>query len=212
MMDSSHVCRYCQVKTYARLDNFKRHEADCFANPDRRSFVCEVCQKTFVRNDNLRRHQSKLHKFPELQPVNDKIDDALTKYLSGNLEIDKLFVVVKSVKHASRTETTMQSIFHIRLTRLAKQIGEAGYVFKIMSDLLNFVMSETKFRTSSDLCQLIIEHSSLDYPISSGMTIGKELDVNNILKRVIAVSQSERLFDINDDNSELIFSLFEKKL
>ena len=211
MMDSSRLCQYCQVKSYARPDNFKRHEADCFANPNRRNFLCEVCQKKFVRKDNLRRHQSKLHKFPEMQPTDVKLDDELSKYLSGELNSDKLFVVVKSVNHNSRTTETKQTIYHIRLTRLAKQIAEAGYVFKIMSDLLTSVMSETNFRDSSDLCQLIIENTALDYPISSGMLVGEELDVNHILKRVIAVSQSARLFDINDDN-ELILSLFEKKL
>ena len=55
-------CQYCNVKSFARIDNFKRHETVCFANPNRINFFCDVCGKKFSRKDNLNTHLTKLHK------------------------------------------------------------------------------------------------------------------------------------------------------
>ena len=202
-----HYCQYCNVKSFARIDNFKRHETVCFANPNRINFCCDVCGKKFVRKDNLNVHLSKIHKQPKVESSNIKIGPILNKYLSNNIQNDKLFSVKSSSKEALSLK---QSKYHFRLTNLAKSLCEAGFIFNVMSDLMEYVMEHNDFRNSSDLYQFVIENVSFDYPISSGMKIGRELDVNDVLNRVCSTAQSVRLNDIT--NNEIILSLVHRSL
>ena len=195
-------CQHCNVKSFARIDNFKRHETVCFANPNRINFFCDVCGKKFGRRDNLNVHLSKIHKHPEVEATNIKIASKLDKYLNNNISNDKLFSVKYTIKEALSAKQTM---YRFRLTNLAKLLCDAGYFFNIMSDLMEYIMERNDFRNSSDLYQFAIENSSFDYPISSGMAIGKELNVNNVLDRVCNTAQSVRLTDMTND--EIIISL-----
>ena len=93
-------CQHCNVKSFARIDNFKRHETVCFANPNKINFFCDVCGKQFVRKDNLNVHLSKIHKQPKVESVKIKIDSKLIKYLNNNISNDKLFSVKYTIKEA----------------------------------------------------------------------------------------------------------------
>ena len=200
-------CQHCKVKSYARIDNFKRHETVCFANPNRINFFCDVCGKKFVRKDNLNTHLSKLHQHPKVPTFNNEITSQLDKYLNNAILNDKLF----SVKILNKKALSLkQTIYNVSLTNLAKSICHAGYMYNIMSDVMEYVMEHNNFRKSSNLCQLVIENVSFDYPISSGLVLGKELDVNNILNRVSNTAQSVRVNDIT--NNEIIFSVIQSDI
>ena len=200
-------CQYCKVKSFARIDNFKRHETVCFANPNRINFFCDICGKKFSRKDNLNNHLSKLHKQPKELIKSGSTE--LNKYLANTIPQNELFSVTKNINNVF--ESFSETRFQFHLTKIANSLCASGYMFNIMSNLIEHVMEQTNFRDSSDLCQIVIEHISLDYPISSGMVIGKEIDVNDILNRTQRVLQSERLINTKNDHNTIIISLFGKK-
>ena len=200
-------CQYCKVKSFARIDNFKRHETVCFANPNRINFFCDVCGKTFTRKDNLSKHLSKMHKHPQVLPINNEIMSQVEKYLSNSFSHNELFSVIKTTNRVF--VSSKHTKYQFRLTKLANSLCEAGYMFNLMSDLMEYVLEQSNLHDSSDLCQIVVEHISLDYPISSGMIIGTELNVNDILNRIDRTLQSEKLIS-TDKHNHVIISLFEK--
>ena len=186
-------CKFCGVSEFTQY--LRRHESICRLNPNRKvELRCDYCNKTFTRAENLRAHTIKKH------------DPALTEMAEMPEDSKKLFKVTMGQSIDSSKLRYFQQKFTIELTKKGLAVAKTGRLVDILMPAINEQVE--KLRGKPYLAQLSLNTASLDYPITSGVHLIDELDVNQLFDSAERTDQSEKLIQFSDDNPYVHVNLF----
>lgn len=200
------------VTRYTRPSNFSRHCQYCHKNPTLQMLHCPKCDVRFARVDNLKRHEMTCNgKQPHHDPfdTSDDHERIIQKFNDEGFSIDDLFnITVKEMSGDDHAMKASETKFTVSLTQQGKILAKHGHLADLVTKIFEHTMKTTNARKNSNVSQIVIEGSGIDYPITSGLELGNKLEISPMLDRVAAVSQSRRIMQLDDANPELEVTIF----
>ena len=200
------VCPHCSVEQVTKPENFKRHVKYCYKNPDVRFLFCPHCNQKFARPDNYKRHVEGLHH----DDVTTEKEADYEKY-DPKTAIEDMFTFNEDEESSRDPQFNMKS-FTVDFKKKAENLARSGYMHQLLSRLFDYVIKKTNVRDPNMLCQVTIESKLLDYPIASGLHFGNKFDFNQIIDRFDQVSQSRRIFKLDDQEPEVTIRVFQRHM
>lgn len=204
-------CPHCQSERFSTTRAYQRHVKTCYKNPHVKYIQCEDCERKFARRDNYLHHRALHsnwigHRNPTgVDPV------TVQKYDNGEIPFDDIFTIKSKRETCAHSDKLVarECLFQVDMTKTAFQLAHAGKLYGMMEKLFEHIAEVTNFRQPNVLVQIVFESKGLEYPLVTGAHRGTDVKPLEMFQRFDAVSQSRKLFEFEEDNPEIIITVFQ---
>ena len=187
-------CKRCG-KTFSRKSNLSKHEKT-HSNKD--LHTCSRCNKTFMYHKSLKNHMKKHHKVSNEDDITE--DEGATP--SGLKITDTLYIRSKSETLSKKFNTKIRSYaIKVKDDIFEKHLFTIPEIYDILRQIFTEILENTipEEVHDHDYLRVILQASSLDYPIQIPFTLYKNLNVDLILSEIERVLQSYEEFVIDGE-------------